>query len=55
MRSVLVREIDDAKANPYFAHEELSELLANAGILPMFGSHTCATALLAEGGAKIGN
>jgi DEAD/DEAH box helicase domain-containing protein len=40
MRSELVREIDDAKANPYFGQEELSELLANAGILPMFGFPT---------------
>jgi len=40
MRSDLVREIDGAKANPYFGQEELSELLANAGILPMFGFPT---------------
>jgi DEAD/DEAH box helicase domain-containing protein len=40
VRIDLVREIDDAKANPYFGHEELSELLANAGILPMFGFPT---------------
>jgi DEAD/DEAH box helicase domain-containing protein len=33
-------EIDTAIENPYFGHEELSELLANAGILPMFGFPT---------------
>lgn len=39
-QSGLVPEIDEAIANPYFGHEELSELLANAGILPMFGFPT---------------
>jgi DEAD/DEAH box helicase domain-containing protein len=36
----LVSEIDEAVANPYFQHAELSELLANAGVLPMFGFPT---------------
>src|SRR5262249_47030690 len=36
-RDDLLGEIDDAIANPYYAQTELSELLANAGVLPMFG------------------
>lgn len=36
----LVAEIDEAVENPYFQHAELSELLANAGVLPMFGFPT---------------
>lgn len=36
----LVGDIDEAVGNPYFGHEELSELLANAGVLPMFGFPT---------------
>jgi len=32
--------VDEAVANPFFSHEELSELLANAGVLPMFGFPT---------------
>ncbi len=39
-RSGLVLEIDEAVKNPYFGHAELSELLANAGVLPMFGFPT---------------
>jgi DEAD/DEAH box helicase domain-containing protein len=33
----LIGAIDDAVSSPYYLHAELSELLANAGILPMFG------------------
>ena len=40
LRENLVSEIDEAIANPYFTQSELSELLANAGILPMFGFPT---------------
>jgi DEAD/DEAH box helicase domain-containing protein len=36
-RTKLVADVDEATANPYFGHAELSELLANAGVLPMFG------------------
>jgi DEAD/DEAH box helicase domain-containing protein len=36
----LVNDIDEAVGNPYFSHTELSELLANAGVLPMFGFPT---------------
>lgn len=39
-RSGLVPAIDDALDNPYYGQAELSELLANAGILPMFGFPT---------------
>jgi len=39
-RSDLVADIDEAVENPYFGHAELSELLANAGVLPMFGFPT---------------
>ena len=39
-RQELVRDIDEAVGNPYFGHAELSELLANAGVLPMFGFPT---------------
>ena len=40
MGTKLVMEVDGAISNPYFGHEELSELLANAGVLPMFGFPT---------------
>jgi DEAD/DEAH box helicase domain-containing protein len=40
IRSSLVREIDDAIENRLFEQTELSELLANVGILPMFGFPT---------------
>jgi DEAD/DEAH box helicase domain-containing protein len=39
-RNGLVGDIDEAVGNPYFQHTELSELLANAGVLPMFGFPT---------------
>lgn len=47
-RSDLIREIDEATANPYFGHAELSELLANAGVLPMFGFPTRVRALYSK-------
>lgn len=40
IRGKLVTEIDRAVANPYYRQAELSELLANAGVLPMFGFPT---------------
>lgn len=40
IRTSLCDEIDDAIDNPYYGQEELSELLANAGVLPMFGFPT---------------
>ncbi|WP_091181742.1 DEAD/DEAH box helicase [Paramicrobacterium humi] len=39
-RNRLAGDIDEAVGNPYFQHTELSELLANAGVLPMFGFPT---------------
>lgn len=39
-RAGLVPAIDAAIANPYYTQQELSELLANAGVLPMFGFPT---------------
>ena len=39
-RHDLVRDIDKALENPFYQQKELSELLANAGILPMFGFPT---------------
>lgn len=39
-RSQLVEEIDIAVESPYYLQFELSELLANAGVLPMFGFPT---------------
>jgi DEAD/DEAH box helicase domain-containing protein len=33
----LIHTIDRALANPYYTQQELSERLANAGVLPMFG------------------
>ncbi len=39
-RHDLVKAIDAAIANPYYNQEELSEMLANAGVLPMFGFPT---------------
>ncbi len=39
-RQGLVEAVDGAIANPYYTPEELSELLANAGVLPMFGFPT---------------
>ncbi|ACV78352.1 DEAD/DEAH box helicase [Nakamurella multipartita] len=44
-RAQLVADIEEAIANPYFGHSELSELLANAGVLPMFGFPTRVRAL----------
>ena len=40
MGSGLVDAIDAAINNPYYGQAELSELLANAGVLPMFGFPT---------------
>lgn len=39
-RNELINEIDESVSNQYFRHKELSELLANAGVLPMFGFPT---------------
>lgn len=39
-RSGLVDEIDEWVDSPYYLQVELSELLANAGVLPMFGFPT---------------
>lgn len=39
-RENLVREIDRAVESPFYRQSELSELLANAGVLPMFGFPT---------------
>lgn len=36
----LVQAVDDAVANRWFRHPELSQLLASAGVLPMFGFPT---------------
>jgi DEAD/DEAH box helicase domain-containing protein len=48
----LVDHVDEAVENPYFQHPELSELLANAGVLPMFGFPTRSRDLY---GAKVEN
>lgn len=40
LRGSLVGDVDRAVSNEYFTQEELSELLANAGVLPMFGFPT---------------
>lgn len=40
MRTRLVEEVDVAVASPFYRQAELSELLANAGVLPMFGFPT---------------
>ena len=45
VRQELADEVAAAVANPYFRHLELSELLANAGLLPMFGFPTRVRAL----------
>ena len=47
-RSSLATEIDQAIENPAYRHEELSELLANSGILPMFGFPTKVRTLYGE-------
>ena len=39
-RVKLIDEIDVAVDSPYYLQTELSELLANAGVLPMFGFPT---------------
>jgi DEAD/DEAH box helicase domain-containing protein len=39
-RERLAAEIDEAVASPFYRQTELSELLANAGVLPMFGFPT---------------
>ena len=53
-RTGLIKEIDQAIENPYFAHEELSELLSNAGVLPMFGFPTRVRELQSPANAKKG-
>lgn len=40
IRTDLVTEIDRAQSDPLFTHVDLSERLANAGVLPMFGFPT---------------
>lgn len=40
IRDSLADEIDEAKNNPSYVHPDLSERLANAGMLPMFGFPT---------------
>ena len=40
IREQLIADVDAAVRDPHFHQEELSELLANAGILPMFGFPT---------------
>ena len=45
VRSGLAEAINDAVADPNYTHTELSELLANAGVLPMFGFPTRIRAL----------
>jgi DEAD/DEAH box helicase domain-containing protein len=47
-RNGLVGDVDEAVSNPYFQHTELSELLANAGVLPMFGFPTRVRPLYAK-------
>ncbi|WP_062519293.1 DEAD/DEAH box helicase [Demequina silvatica] len=47
-RTELVSDIDEAVGSPYFGHSELSELLANAGVLPMFGFPTRVRALYSK-------
>ncbi len=47
-RHDLVRAIDAALENPLYQQRELSELLANAGVLPMFGFPTRVRALYRE-------
>lgn len=44
----LLVEVQAAVDNPYFQHDELSELLANAGVLPMFGFPTRSRDLYGE-------
>jgi DEAD/DEAH box helicase domain-containing protein len=39
-REDMIGQIDDAVSSPYYRQAELSELLANAGVLPMFGFPT---------------
>jgi DEAD/DEAH box helicase domain-containing protein len=46
----LVTEVQLAVDNPYFHHPELSELLANAGVLPMFGFPTRSRNLYGKSG-----
>ncbi|HKG38386.1 MAG TPA: DEAD/DEAH box helicase [Conexibacter sp.] len=46
LRDSLVPLIDDAVASPHYLQDELSELLASAGILPMFGFPTKVRRLL---------
>ncbi len=45
----LVGAIEAAIANPYYTQQELSELLANAGVLPMFGFPTRVRSLFSLG------
>lgn len=49
VRSGLVANIDSAVRSPLYNHAALSELLANAGVLPMFGFPTRVRDLYANG------
>lgn len=51
MRSSLVSAVDAACTDPLLTHDDLSERLANAGILPMFGFPTRVRELWYPGGA----
>ncbi|NJE66887.1 DEAD/DEAH box helicase [Brevibacterium sp. LS14] len=54
-REGLLVDIDEAVDNPYFQHSELSELLANAGVLPMFGFPTRVRSLYSRRLQKAGD
>lgn len=50
-RRSLLKDIDQAVANPAFSQEDLSERLANAGVLPMFGFPTTTRSLFHSRGS----
>lgn len=51
----LVGEIDGAVTSPHYLHHQLSELLAGAGVLPMFGFPTRARKLLRGRPRRLGD
>jgi DEAD/DEAH box helicase domain-containing protein len=54
LRSGLVQKIDEVLGKSYFTQEQLSERLANAGVLPMFGFPTRVRALYGQAPHKLG-
>ena len=54
LREELIEHINAVVADPLFTHADLSERLANAGVLPMFGFPTRVRELVPKRGGSRG-